>query len=350
MLSTFMTVAESIAALDATARKWIDVEYPPRVQAMNATLALDNNFTPEAIHFAVNQQMNQITSSNLESWLSGRSVDRDVSVGVLNPGNVPMADLQDLIAAVLLGVSYRGSLSSRSPHLLSAFVEDLRSSLPQINIEFVEKDQVLKGVDKVIATGTTSTLDAMKNAIARAGLDPEDVLLRGPGFGVAILNGSESEEQLERLAEDILMHDGAGCRSIAVVWTPAGSQPDALLDAMARFRAVFPCAPGIPGRVEMQRAYLAAIEYPHAYSDDKSFLVSKGPPDIQQPGHVRWSEYESRDEVWDWIGANDDEIQVIVEDGGGGSKNHRTAPLGSAQRPELGWLQSGCDVIDFLAS
>src|SRR5690625_7069703 len=61
---------------------------------------------------------------------------------------------------------------------------------------------------------------------------------------------------------------------------------------MAAFRGVFPAHEKTPGSLKMHQAMLAAVEHPHAYGEGLEFLVSKGPPEVQIPGHVRWSEYD----------------------------------------------------------
>ncbi len=60
-----MDQSDIIAGLDRVAKRWIDIEYPIRVQAMNATLSAPNRFTEESLHFAINQQMNEINQKNL---------------------------------------------------------------------------------------------------------------------------------------------------------------------------------------------------------------------------------------------------------------------------------------------
>lgn len=335
-------------SLATAAENWRDIDFPGRASAIEATLGADNRFTEEAIHFAVNQQIHQLTEENLRSWVGDRKNGSGDLVCVLNPGNVPFADLQDFVAAVITGCSYRGSVSKKSPFLLPAFAMDVKRALPTLNAEFVSRDQLFPGAAKVIATGNDAALDWTMERVRDANINEDDVLLRGWGFGVGILSGNETPDQLEHLAEDALLHEGRGCRNVAVLFAPEGYDPDPLLDAFAHFRGVFPAHAETGGAIELQRAFLAAVESPHAYGEDMSFLLSKGQPEVQQPGHIRLVEYKSIDEAKEWITENDDSIQVIVSAQPDRIDDARSEAFGSAQRPRLGWNQSGFDVIDFL--
>ena len=345
-----VTLTETIKGIASVARSWLDVDYPSRVKAIEATLSAPNRFTEEAIHFAVNQQMHQLTEKNMSTWLGSRQPAEASIVGVLNPGNVPFADLQDFVAVAITGCPYRGSVSTKSPFLLPAFVMDVKSKCGSIQAEFVSRDVLIDGVQKCIATGNDAALNWARAEADAAGLESKDILLRGSGFGVAILTGSENDDDLEKLAEDTLLHEGLGCRNVALIWAPTGYQPDALLDAFAHFRAVFPGHPDTAGSIEMQRAFLKAIDAPHAFGDDHSFLLSKGEPEIQSPGHIRLAEYDNLQQVMSWVAKNEEFVQVIVSGEPQNLGLHGSLRLGFAQRPRLGWSQSGVDVISFLSN
>ncbi len=343
---------QTVRAIAKAARAWRDPDHPSRARAVERTLDCDNRFTAEAVAFAVNQQMHLLLEPALEAWIGGREAPSPRTIGVLNAGNIPLVGLQDFLAVILVGHQYRGVLSSRSPYLLPAFVEEVSGHDPELEASFCEWKDLLGQVDALIATGSNETRDSVSAASDDAGFLPESRLLRGSGFGVAVLNGSEAEDELERLAEDTLLHEGLGCRNVALVWAPEGSSPDALLEAFAHFRAVFPAHPSTSGALSMPRAFLEAVGTPHAYGDGLEFLLSKGDPEVQQPGHVRWVEYQSLDEPADWIQGHLEEIQVVVATEAVAARLPASLPLilpGEAQRPPLDWMPDGRDVVDFLA-
>lgn len=359
---------QRISAVVDAANDWSDPEYPRRAEAVDATLDASNSFTKEAIAFAVNQQMSLLTADDLRSWIGDRRAERALEVGVLNAGNVPLVGLQDFLAVVLTGHRYRGSTSSKSPELLPSFVADLTGRFQDVEASFLDVHELLETAEALIATGSDETVGWIHEQADIHGIPRERRLVRGHRFAVAVIGGDESEEDYERLAEDALLHEGLGCRNVAVVWAPRGTSPDGLLDAMARFRAVFPAPESTPRRLKMQQAFLEAVDAPHAYGEGLEFLVSKGEPEAQQPGHIRWTEYNEPAEIRRWLQKNADRIQLVVAGDGIArsitehdpeAESDRTdarsalparpEPLGQAQRPSLSWCPDGVDPVAFLA-
>lgn len=334
------------------ARRWLDLEHPIRADAVALTLTAPNRFTEQALAFAINQQMNQLTAERFLAWIDERVSPAPRAVGVLAAGNVPFAELQDFLAVLGTGHGYIGVLSSKSPYLLPAFVDEVRDELEGLDAEFTTFADMVSRVEAVIATGSDETMAEIRLRLDDAGVASERRLIRGHRFSIAVLDGRESEDEREGLSEDAFLHEGLGCRNVAIVWAPADTSPDAYLDAFANFRAVFPAHERTPGSLKMHQAMLAAVDVPHAYADGLEFLMSKGDPDPQTPGHLRWAEYTSLDEVEKWIEQHQDAIQAIVARSQVATRLGASAleilPPGQTQRPELAWQADGIDTVDFL--
>jgi hypothetical protein len=130
---------------------------------------------------------------------------------------------------------------------------------------------------------------------------------------VAVLDGHEGDEAQGGLAEDALLYEGGGHRRLALLWAPSDLSPDACLEAMARFRGVFPAHDDTPGALQMQKAFLEAQDDPHAFAAGLEFLVSRGAPEVPQPeGHIRWTEYDALDAVDAWIQKHRDRLCAVV--------------------------------------
>lgn len=349
MSSKQQTVLEAIAA---AAAEWQSPDHPPRAEAVSATLKAPNRFTEQAIAFAINQQMAELTVPALEDWVRGRWASRTQTVGVLNAGNIPLVGLQDLLAVVLTGHTYVGSLSSKSPHLMPAFVTEIRQHASDVPVTFVDADALFQHADALIATGQHETIQWVADQCDTHGIPSNRRLLRGHRYGVAVIDGNEDEDEREQLAEDMLLHEGAGCRSVAIVWAPEELNPDPFLSAMARFRGVFPVHPDLPGTLQMQQAFLDATDQSHAYGEGLEFLLSRGAPEPQRPGHIRWAEYEALDDVSAWLDEHEAGLQHVTARGDLARRLEvpmPIAPLGTAQRPSLDWQPDGHDTIAFLA-
>ncbi len=354
---------ELIRAVGAAADAWIHPDYDPRKVAVEETLQASNACTEEAVTFAVNQQMSLLTEEALEEWIGARSASSPCTVGVLNAGNIPLVGLQDFLAVILTGRRYLGSVSSKSPALLPAFVADLCRFTPDMAAGFAPLSELLVGADALIATGSDETIAWLRDGargLAADGAQDETIgrahdiplgrcLFRGHSFAVGVLDGMERADTYERLAEDILLHEGFGCRNVAVLWAPRGLSPDGLLEAMARFRGVFPAHGGTAGRLAMQRALLEAVDASHAYGEGLEFLVSRGEPEAQPPGHLRWVEYDDIADVNDWLCKQPVQLMVATLQ----VQKRLTfeglllAP-GEAQRPVLDWRPDGIDTVNFL--
>ena len=344
-------------AVAAAADAWRDPEYEGRARAVEETLRAANAFTEEAVAFAANQQMTLLTEEALAAWIRDRRASAPAAVGVLHAGNVPLAGLQDFLATVLAGHRYIGAVSSKSPALLPAFVRDVRRFDPEIEARFASLPDLLRAANALVATGSDETIASLRARLEETArldemvLAPDRCLFRGHSFAAGVLDGGEQEDTYERLAEDILLHEGFGCRNVAVLWAPRGLSPDGLLEAMARFRGVFPAHEGTAGRLAMQRALLEAVGASHAWGEGLEFLVSRGEPEAQAPGHLRWVEYDDLAEADAWLAEQPVQLAVAEErvQKRLAFKGLCLAP-GEAQRPALSWRPDGVDTVDFLAS
>lgn len=346
-------------AVARVAARWADPEHPPREAATARTLETHPEATVESITFAVNQTMSLLGEDALVAWQGGRRTSAPRTVGVLHAGNVPLGEVQDVLAVLLAGHRYRGVVSSRSPHLLPAFLDEVRAELPGLPAEIVAFDALFDGgTDLLLATGSDTTAALVAERAEAAGIGPERLLLRGHRVGVAVLDGRESEDEREHLAEDVLLHEGFGCRNVALVFAVGAVAVDPYLDALALGRGVFPAPKGAAGRLKMTAAFLRATKQPHASLSDDSLVLSRGAAEPQAPGHVRWVETARLDEAAAWIEAHADAVQVVAVREGLRARLAALLPtlapalvaLGETQRPPLDWRPDGTDTLGWLAA
>lgn len=343
-----------VQAIAETATAWLKEEaVVSRDKAIELTLGEENRFTEEAIVFAINQQMALLKPESIHEWINPYKAPSRATVGVLNAGNLPFVGLQDWLAVVLMGHVYRGVLSSKSPHLLPAFTSDVKRRCNSFDTSFCELAEMWQDADALIATGSDETISMVRATGAANGIEPNRCLFRGHRYSIAVLDGKEREEERMNLAEDVLLHEGMGCRNPAILWAPEELSPDQYLSSFAVFRGVFPAHSRTPGSLQMRKAFLEAIEMPHAYADGLEFLISKGAPEPQEPCHIRWVTYSSLDEVKSWISHQRDKIQLVLSSPR--MKNPlapeiTALPFGWAQRPPLNWHPDNVDTLSFLAS
>ncbi|MEZ4695958.1 MAG: acyl-CoA reductase [Rhodothermales bacterium] len=350
-----LTKSDIVDGLVEASETWMDPAFPGREQAVEATLHLDNRFTYEAISFSINQQMSLVTKETLLRWFGDGPSVSGRRIGALVSGNIPFVGFHDFAAILLSRGSYVGGLSSRSPYLLPAFAETLRKIVP-IDCRFIDGvgerrlDTLISSVDGLIATGTGETMQLVRERCDEAGLSK--LLARRPSFSVAVLDGRESDDDLEALAEDVLLYDGLGCRSVTIVFAPESMPIDPFLNACNRFRAVFPAHERTTAELRMNTALLEAAGTPCAYPDDHSFLISRGDAEPMGPGHVRWVWYGDVSSPAEWIGRHAASLQIVVSSDRV-AKTLKETPVtvvrpGEGQRPPFDWEPDGISVLDFL--
>jgi hypothetical protein len=346
-----MAHSKIVDILARTAKRWSDPDYGVREDAIERTLEADNRFTEAAVVFAINQQMALLTSEALTDWegelKSGRSHSEMQTVAVLNPGNIPFVELQDLVAVLLAGHAYVGTVSSRSPALLPAFISDLMDEDDNVEADLTDWKDALDQADMVIASGSDETMATVKAAIQTAGISEEACWLRGHRYSVAVLSGHESDEDLVDLAEDVLLHEGQGCRNVNLVFAPESMEIDPVLDAFAHFRGMFAAHDRTRGPLKMQQALLKAVDAPHAWAEGHEFLISRGEAEPQGACHLRWVSYSDRSEAEEWIRLHANELQSVFTRISSEVEPALVAPLGSAQRPDLTWCPDRRCHVDF---
>ena len=349
-----MNPDDLIDALARTAEAWSDPDHPARATSVEATLeAMPETQTFEAITFAVNQTMSVVTRDGLQRWRNGRQPTAPRTVGVLHAGNIPMGELQDVLAVLLAGHRYRGVVSTKSPHLLPAFLRDLTDAAPGVDAQIVGFEAMLGEADAVVATGSDETMAEVADRLDAAGIAPEHRLLRGHRVSAAVLDGRETEAERERLAEDVLLHEGAGCRSPALVFAPPNLAPDPYFEAFAAGRAVYPAPSATAAGLRMSAALARATKQPHAMLDDGSLLVTRGEAEAQRPGHLRWVEANVED-ASAWLSSHRERLQLVAArpalHAALAGTGVPVVELGDAQRPPLDWHPDGIDTLGWLAA
>jgi len=255
--------------------------------------------------------MQRLTPEALSRWVDPADQSGDMpTVAVLHGGEEPLGGFRAALAVWTLGYSYIGVLPECSPSLLPAFAGDVNES-ERLSIRYAPRDEALSEADAVIAD-RPAEIESLSAACDREGIPDKRRLLRRIGFSIGLVDGHESEDEMERLAEDMLLYEGGGRRRLAILWAPEEHAPDPYLEAMARFRGLFPAHDDTPGSLQMQQAFLEARDEPHAYAAGLEFLVSRGRPEPQKAGHVRWTEYDDLDAVYRWWEDREEKVYSVI--------------------------------------
>lgn len=311
-------------ALHQTAEAWTDPDYGPRVDRITRACETEAYpFTEEHITFAVNQQMDACLRASLQSVAAAPKLD--VTAAHLHlQGQRPLYGLPLIVYLTLRGVTVHVSTTHVQP-LLQDLLQAVRT---QANSEQnseqnpVPEAAPVQWEDTVPAGMPILTLGS-GNSSAN---DDDAAWTYVERPAVVVLDGNESADEREALAEDILVYDGRAPQHVGLIWAPEGLAPDAYLESLAHMRGAIPAHESIPGTLQMQQAFLEAQDAPHAYADDLTFLFSRGAPEIQSGLHVRWAEYTGRDEAGTWVAGNANAVGPVLCRQGGHDRVQRVMP------------------------
>ncbi|MDQ7039813.1 MAG: hypothetical protein Q9M35_02640 [Rhodothermus sp.] len=302
---------ERVQRLLTLAQHWREPSFPERQEAVEQALAASDFLTEEAAAFALNQQMHALTEQALRRFVDMLPPASEQTVLLWQADRSPLAGWQE---ALLLWMSgHRGTLVLTEPAatLVGALLRALQVDTLVVDTEPRLKTRLAQ-VDVLLVVGDETIHQQVQEALVESGPAPVKSCLLPLRYGVAVLDGHETPDELEGLAEDALLFEGFGCRSVRLIWAPEHLPPDALLETLSLFRSVFPAHPATPGRLKMPRAWLKATSMPHAYGEGLEFLISKGAPEPQTPGHLRWVSYQQLETVKAWLSDCADELSVVV--------------------------------------
>lgn len=293
-------------------------------------------FTPENVRNAIKAIADELTEENLTLWTDAYPQLKEetgiLKAGVIMAGNIPLVGFHDFLSVLISGNSLIAKTSSKDSELIT-LVKDI---LCFINREFVDRIEFtegpLKNFDVVIATGSDNSSRYFEYYFGKF---PN--IIRKNRTGVAIIDGEETDKELEYLGNDIFSYFGLGCRNVAKIYIPKGYD----ISAMHRYWSSFSEIVGhsiYANNYDFNKAvWLVNKEIFH----DTGYLLMKEESRLSSPVSVLYYQfYESRSAVKKELELLKEKIQCIV--------GRHDLPFGNTQKPHLWDYADGVDTIEFL--
>ena len=174
-------------------------------------------YTPEQVYFSIQSWAEALTEENLNQWLSAYDVEQNKTknIALILAGNIPLVGFHDFLSVLISGNTVLVKTSSNDQHLLPFLAKYIITIEPEFNdkIKFIEGK--LENFDAVIATGSNNTARYFEYYFK-----DKPSIIRKSRNSVAVLNGSETTEQLTALGEDIFRYFGLGCRNVSKLFVP----------------------------------------------------------------------------------------------------------------------------------
>ncbi len=258
-------------------------------------------------------------------------------VGLVMAGNIPLVGFHDLMCVMATGNEVLAKPSSKDDRLIRSIADLLSFIDPQLGARIRFTDERLTGLDAVIATGSTNSARYFEYYFR----DLPHVIRKNRN-GVAVLTGTESEEELAALGDDIFTYFGMGCRNVTKLYVPEKYDLKMLLQVLDRFQYL-----GQHHKYANNVAFYRTIYLMNQLSFlDNGVLLLKEDPSISGPvGVVFYERYSELEEVQQKLDLHRDEIQCIVSIC---PDIRDSIQPGSTQEPMPWDYADGVDTIRFL--
>ena len=292
-------------------------------------------FTKDSVLSALGSLAGMLQQETLENWLKDYPfASRPKRVAIIMAGNIPLVGFHDLLAVVLSGNTALCKLSSGDTRMLPAIAAVLAGWNPGIKEHIEIAAGPLKNMDAVIATGSNNSVSYFDSYFGKY---PH--IFRRNRTSVAVLDGTETSEELRELGKDMFRYFGLGCRNVSKIFLPASFNIDLLFEAIVGF-----------GDIVNHHKYANNYDYNRTIYLmnslpflDNNFCMFKEDEGLISPLSVFFIQrYEDRAEVQRFLDEHKDSIQTVA--------GHEFTPFGKAQEPAIDDYADGINTLQWLSN
>lgn len=306
----------------------------PEWKAARERAAVQNGwFIPEFIDLAVgNIAQAFLQRGVLEQVAAQYQVTSQPStprrVGIVMAGNIPLVGFHDWCCVFLSGHQSLVKPSSKDTILFQHLLQQLTSWAPEMAANTMISE-MLKGCDAYIATGSDNSARYFEYYFQRY-----PSIIRKNRSSAAILTGTETPEELEKLADDTHLYFGLGCRNVTKLYVPEAYDFVPFLEA-ARKYGYFADHSKYKNNYDYQLAILLLNN--QYYMTNDSVILAQNSNLFSPISVLHYEPYQQREALLNEL-HNNNSVQCIVGQG--------LTPFGQAQYP--GW-QDYADGVDTMA-
>lgn len=298
-------------------------------------------FTVKNIDFALKKISNSLKPENIEEWVSDypnlKNIKDAKRVGVITAGNIPLVGFHDFLSVLISGNIFTGKLSSKDDKLLPRVIDLLKDIEPEFKKYISLTEGKLENFDAVIATGSNNSARYFEYYFGKY---PH--IIRKNRNSVALIQGNETDEELQLLADDIFMYFGLGCRSVSKLFLPDNYDSDNIFRNSLNYKSVINHNKYANNYDYNRVIYMMnKIEF-----KDNGIMLMKEDIGYASPISVVYFENYSKLETVKKRLQNDNEmIQCIVSKEG---IIENSVKFGETQKPQLRNYADNIDTIKFL--
>jgi hypothetical protein len=310
--------------MGSSAEEWEEVKH--RATGANAW------FTLSHVHIAVaNIVAEFLQKDKLTDWVSRYTLPHNAKiVGIIMAGNIPLAGFHDFLSGFVCGHKLMLKLSSKDEVLLKHIVDKLTEWEHAVAEQVVIADR-LNNCDAYIATGSNNSARYFEQYFGKY---PH--IIRKNRTSVAVLDGSESDEELKLLANDVYQYFGLGCRNVTQLCVPEGYDFVRLLNTFTKNNH-YADLHKYKNNYDYHLAIYLLNRVP--YMSNESLLMVENEMPFSAVSVLHYRFYTDRKALLLQL-KNSEDIQAII--------GHDLTPFGQSQTPALMDYPDGVDTMAFL--
>lgn len=276
---------------------------------------------------------NYLKEDKLRQWAGYYKLDDNIQekcVGIVMAGNIPLVGFHDFLCVFIAGHKQMIKMSSKDDVLLKHLVKVMAGWNSKVNGKVIFAE-MLKNCDAYIATGSNNSSRYFEQYFGKY---PN--IIRSNRTSVAVLNGSESTEELEKLADDMHLYFGLGCRNVTKIYVPENYDFIPIIKAFDKYQ-YFSDHHKYKNNYDYQLSIL--LLNGKYYMTNGSTLLTQNESFFSPISQVHYQFYTSPEGMQQSLQSNR-ELQCIV--------GHSNVPFGQAQNPGLFQYADGVDTMAFL--
>ena len=294
-------------------------------------------FIPEFIDLAASNiagsfLQKEILESLADNYKLTTINDRLQTVGIVMAGNIPLVGFHDWLCVFISGNKSLIKLSSKDQVLFKHLINKMIEWNEEVK-ELVQFAEMLKDCNAYIATGSNTSSRYFEYYFGKY---PH--IIRRNRTSVAILTGKETNEDLEKFADDVYQYFGLGCRNVTKIYVPLNYDFLPLLTAFRKYDYLADYH-----KYKNNYDYNLAVQILNKkyYMTNDSILLIEDSSLFSPISQLNYEFYSNKKDLIALLQTIDD-IQCII--------GKDFIPFGQAQQPGITDYADGVDTLQFLAN
>ncbi len=275
-----------------------------------------------------------LQKDKLQSWTDSYQLQtpnfKPQTIGIVMAGNIPLVGFHDFLCVFISGHKALIKPSSKDQVLIKHLIEKLCDWNNEVK-SLVEFSEMLKGCDAYIATGSNNSSRYFDYYFGKY---PN--IIRRNRTSVAVLTSEEMIADLEKLADDVYLYFGLGCRNVTKLYVPKDYDFVPLLKAFKKYNYL-----ADHFKYKNNYDYNLALHLLNKkyYMSNDSILLIEDTAIFSPISQLNYEFYIDNDDLTEKLPKAQD-LQCIVGKG--------FIPFGKGQFPSINEYADGADTLKFL--